>query len=161
MVGRLEQRIHKEARLEKIRMTDAQKTRIKFILMVSFIGVVLILMWRSDQDFQKASQLIAMEYPAPQLGESFEDSIVKIDYPFDQYVSHNNNLPNQIYAQLYHKGKRAIFVYVIREHPMLREVLVPGSKLSKEKASDSISVFTAKKEMYRYRLYGVDGHPLK
>lgn len=142
-------------------MTDAKTSWIKFILMTVFIGVVLILMWRRNGDFQRASQEIAKEYPTPQLGEFLQDSIVRIDKPFDRYVSQNNSLPNQVYAQLYIKGKRSICVYVIPGYRMLQDVMVPGSWLSKQRDSDSISVFTADKKVYRYRLYGVDGGPLK
>lgn len=141
-------------------MTEANKRLIQFLLMVLFIALVIIWMWRRDQGFQEASQIIAREYPAPQLDESLEDSIIKIDHPFDRYVSQNNNLPNQIYAQLHDVGKRAICVYIIEDYAILDMVMVPGSKLSKKSNSDSITVTTPDKKLYRFRLYGVDGHPL-
>lgn len=135
--------------------------RIGLVIVLVFLLIVGAIFWRNYLQVQEATRTVKQEYPSFALHESVDDSVTRVDHPYDSLVPRNNDLPHSAQIQLLSAGKRTVYVVRPSSGPFLNDVLVPGARIVKNGGSDSILVVSPNLIKYYYRLYDFDGYPLK
>lgn len=135
--------------------------RIGFIIVLVFLLSVVSIFWRNYLQVQEATKIVKQAYPSFALNESVNDSVTRVDHPYDSLVHRNNDLPHSAQIQLFGVGKRTVYVLRPSSGPFLSDVLVPGARIVKNGGSDSILVVSPNLIKHYYRLYDFDGYPLK